>query len=240
MVNLMTLGHPDTGDNKNPWLPRMRVLNMALAGMPDYERVIWTWGWVLIDDPDQPLPKGISEFVGRQDAALKNVIARCMADDPANRPTLYQLLDLINRGIRMADGRGQTASRVRRPDTFNPPRFESDALIDRFYQEYFREPRVPHDPYAPYWEGGTPVPKDPFPRLKRRVPAAPGGLEAALAEAAQTELAPPPAMPGTWPSGQPLNMQYARAMDIRGLDAQGANQDENGEEMPIRKRARLR
>ncbi|KAI1762114.1 hypothetical protein GGR53DRAFT_502664 [Hypoxylon sp. FL1150] len=232
MLNLITLGHPDPGDAGGTWSPLPRRIDMAQVGAAADVRSISTWGWILLEDPGTKLDAGIGEFIARQDPALRNLVARCMADNPVHRPNLWQLAAIIDAGMRAADERGQNPiNEGRRINTLNTPRYEPDRVVDKFYDDYFRVPRIAPDPYAAFWEGGTPAPA-PGGAAARAAPVeggpAPVGPVSAV-PAAGDPAAPGGAsqlslMPGGWPTGTPLNMQVARAMDLSDMDFFGAAQ----------------
>lgn len=97
---------------------------------------------------------------------LRTLIARCMADDAEDRPSLEELLDTINQNIAQGDERANEAQRnweeqkrldptKEKPavDVKTPPAVEDNDLLVRFFREYFRELPVREDPYKDLWDG---------------------------------------------------------------------------------------
>ncbi|XXH02541.1 D-xylose reductase [Hypoxylon texense] len=170
MLNLLTLGHPES--EKLEWLPEVRTLDLADFGQPIRMMNVLTWGSVLIRNAQTP-HDFLGDFIDSYDIELRNLIARCMCDDAHNRPTLEALTRLIQRQIERVDARlldyvllDDGTDEV---DPEKPPYFESDRLLAKFYSDYFYEPLVTDDPYADYWSDGTPpgamvVPSPPPPR----------------------------------------------------------------------------
>ncbi|KAI1414549.1 hypothetical protein F5Y13DRAFT_158765 [Hypoxylon sp. FL1857] len=95
---------------------------------------------------------------------LRTLIARCMAHDAEDRPSLEELLNIINYSIAQGDAEAYEARMnwelekandptIQKPpvDIKRPPAAEDDDLLIRFFQEYFREPPVREDPYVDLW-----------------------------------------------------------------------------------------
>ncbi|KAI0169156.1 hypothetical protein GGR52DRAFT_510048 [Hypoxylon sp. FL1284] len=177
MLNILSLGHPDGSDGW-VWVPEMRKLNFADPRQPPDEREVLTWGSLLVGDlADGAKLAGGShrELLAAYDESLRAAIARCMCDSAADRPSLATLLDIIWTGILRFevnsfrtdfDPAQELADMV-------PPPVETDRLLDKFYADYFLEPRNAGDPYADYWarpapdgddgDGGGEAPQQPAP-----------------------------------------------------------------------------
>ncbi|KAI1451378.1 hypothetical protein F4805DRAFT_451668 [Annulohypoxylon moriforme] len=132
------------------WRPRVCGVPMPDGEIENLE----TWAPYLVGEPvyDEFKPYSLE---------LRSLIARCMADNPDERPTLDVLLDIIEDNIRRGD---EAAAEDRRrseedPDrerppvgVVDPPEVESDELLARWDREYILEPIVRDDPYADYWD----------------------------------------------------------------------------------------
>ncbi|KAI1377211.1 hypothetical protein F4677DRAFT_415627 [Hypoxylon crocopeplum] len=97
-------------------------------------------------------------------AELRNLIARCMADDRRDRPYLDELLYIVQQNIANVDAAAAEASRKWEEEKRNdpakqkppvdvkaPPAVEDDDLLRRFFQEYLRQPPIREDPYKDLW-----------------------------------------------------------------------------------------
>ncbi|KAI1767444.1 kinase-like domain-containing protein [Hypoxylon sp. FL1150] len=96
---------------------------------------------------------------------LRTLIARCMADRQEDRPSLQELLDIIQANIASGDAAAankrmqfeaarQVDPSIRIPpvNIKRPPPVEDDNLLQRFFREYLREPPLREDPYRDYWD----------------------------------------------------------------------------------------
>ncbi|KAI2623136.1 kinase-like domain-containing protein [Hypoxylon sp. NC1633] len=99
---------------------------------------------------------------------LRTLIARCMADNHRDRPSLDELLAIIQQNIANVDAAGWNAQQrwqqekavdptKQKPpiDVKRPPAAEDDDLLRRFFREYLRDPPVRDDPYRDYWNEQT-------------------------------------------------------------------------------------
>ncbi|KAI0135745.1 hypothetical protein F4814DRAFT_402398 [Daldinia grandis] len=150
MFNSLTLYYTDDED----WQPQVcRII------MPDGTgKDLNTWAPFLVGD-------AVYEEFTFYNADLRTLIARCMADDREDRPTLNELLTTIQESIarddatafeaeeRLQTERAEDPTRQRPPvDVARPPKVEDDALLSRFFQEYIRDPPARNDPYGGLWD----------------------------------------------------------------------------------------
>ncbi|KAI0837172.1 kinase-like protein [Hypoxylon sp. FL0890] len=152
MFNLLTLRHPVDGT----WGPLYRQFKQDIRDPPVVP--VSTWGWQLVEDDSAPL----EAFIQSYDYALRQLIARCMCDDPRNRPDLEELLWRIEYGIYNSD-RNFTPRRSQRADFDNYAArlgpldavqgIEPDSTIARFYKDHLHDPPIKPDPYASLWSG---------------------------------------------------------------------------------------
>ncbi|OTB06167.1 hypothetical protein M426DRAFT_9982 [Hypoxylon sp. CI-4A] len=116
--------------------------------MPDgTSQDLVTWAPFLVGEPVYDEFKAYS-------TELRTLIARCMADKQEDRPSLDELVDTIRAQIVKGDTEASALPHKARTvdDLKRPPPVESDELLHRFAQEYFREPPVREDPYREYWD----------------------------------------------------------------------------------------
>ncbi|KAL7625804.1 hypothetical protein AAE478_005027 [Parahypoxylon ruwenzoriense] len=153
MYNALTLYQ--VTDDDGDWAPQTCPIRM-----PDgTENNLVTWAPNLV---------GYDELVYDQfkvySEELRTLIARCMADDQENRPSLDELLETIQRNILAGDAAAVEARRrweeekEENPDkqkdpvdVKRPPAIEDDDLLGRFFQEYLRDPPARNDPYEEQW-----------------------------------------------------------------------------------------
>ncbi|KAI1661173.1 hypothetical protein F4813DRAFT_346649 [Daldinia decipiens] len=150
MFNALTLFHTDDED----WQPRI-----CHVIMPDgISKDLNTWAPFLVGDE-------VYEEFTYYSVDLRTLIARCMADDREDRPTLNELLTTIQTSIARDDAiafetervfqteRAADPTRQRLPvNVTRPPEVEDDALLSRFFQEYIRDPPSREDPYGEFWD----------------------------------------------------------------------------------------
>ncbi|KAI8958901.1 hypothetical protein F5Y11DRAFT_334724 [Daldinia sp. FL1419] len=141
MFNALSLYHTDDED----WQPRICTIQM-----PDGKsRDLSTWAPFLVGDQ-------VYEAFTHYGIDLRTLIARCMADDGEDRPTLDELLAIIQYSIARDDVQASEVSLVSQEppiDVSKPPAIETDALLQRFFREYFLEPQMRPDPYVEFWDG---------------------------------------------------------------------------------------
>ncbi|KAI1080422.1 hypothetical protein F5B20DRAFT_589492 [Whalleya microplaca] len=140
MFNALTLYHTDDED----WEPRVCPITM-----PDGEaKDLNTWAPFLVGANDM-----VYDQFKVYSIELRTLIARCMADDRRDRPSLHELLDTIERNIAAGDRAAYEARDEEKApvDVKVPPAVEDDDLLRRFFQEYLREPPNRQDPYRNYW-----------------------------------------------------------------------------------------
>ncbi|KAI0883235.1 uncharacterized protein GGS22DRAFT_37690 [Annulohypoxylon maeteangense] len=150
MFNILTFYFTDDPD----WQARDCEMQM-----PDGEmRVVRTWAPYLVGDP-------VYDEFKNYDIEMRTLIARCMADDPDDRPPLDELVDAIEYFIGQGDEAANEESRrleemraqnqePRPPpiDVKRAPDVESDELLKRWAREYINEPLMRQDPYADLWD----------------------------------------------------------------------------------------
>ncbi|KAI0442841.1 kinase-like domain-containing protein [Xylaria telfairii] len=112
-----------------------------------------TYGYTLLDDEYGP----VNPFYEDIDLQLRETIARCLAVNGAQRPTLRQLLALAVQNIGEGDRKAQEAGASQMPNDIYATRPkldepEPDALLDRFMRNYFYDAAPVQDPYGPYWD----------------------------------------------------------------------------------------
>lgn len=150
MYNALTLYFTEDED----WQPRVCQITMPNGTVRDLN----TWAPYLVGNPVYDEFKAYS-------IELRTLIARCMADDGQDRPTLDELLQIIQRAIARDDAaareeqakwneeKRKDPTKQKPPVGFKrPPAVEDDDLLLRFFREYFREPPVREDPYRDYWD----------------------------------------------------------------------------------------
>ncbi|KAI2472623.1 kinase-like protein [Annulohypoxylon bovei var. microspora] len=149
MFNLLTLKHPTPICD---WVAKQRRITIPPFHQP---KELWTWAWFLLPAEGEP---PIDKFYEAYDWDLRVLIARCMADDTAERPNLSELYYALELGIIMADRRV-----ARDPiafsyapggltyDPMTPPPSDGDDILRKFYIDYFRDPPIKVDPYARMW-----------------------------------------------------------------------------------------
>ncbi|OTA80878.1 hypothetical protein M434DRAFT_380722 [Hypoxylon sp. CO27-5] len=151
MFDLLTLRHPT---DIAYWKPQNREFK-RYSSDPAVPPML-TWGWMLLTSSETPL----EPFIQSYDIDLRLLIARCMAENPLDRPDLDQLLGEIQRGSGNAD-RNEPNRRDPRADSDNAAEgltawdvvqaVETDVVIQKFYNDYLRDaPNIP-DPYATLW-----------------------------------------------------------------------------------------
>lgn len=140
MLALMTRAHPD------------ETLFTGTERCQIHQRSIETYGWFVGRAPrDIPWGSAAPALYARYNQALRHMVARCMAADPADRPAPGPLLDAVRRSVAAGDA-AEAAGR-------SPPG-ESDADLAAFCRAFFYSPVGP--PYGdPEEAGGRFV----FPRL---------------------------------------------------------------------------
>ncbi|OTA64275.1 kinase-like protein [Hypoxylon sp. EC38] len=151
MFDLLTLHHPkDTAS----WKPQNREFK-RYSSDPAVPPML-TWGWMLLTSSETPL----EPFVQSYDIDLRLLIARCMAENPLDRPDLDQLLGEIQRGSGNAE-RNEPNRRDPRADSDNAAKgltawdvvqaVETDEVIQKFYNDHLRDAPNNADPYATLW-----------------------------------------------------------------------------------------
>ncbi|KAI0000098.1 hypothetical protein F4779DRAFT_604984 [Xylariaceae sp. FL0662B] len=140
MFNALTLYHTDDED----WEPRLCPVTLPDGTAMDLN----TWAPFLVGADDK-----VYDQFKVYSAELRILIARCMADDRKERPSLQELLDIIERNIAAGDRAAEEARNEKRTpvDVSVPPAVEDDDILRRFFQEYLREPPSRQDPYRDYW-----------------------------------------------------------------------------------------
>ncbi|KAI0006476.1 kinase-like domain-containing protein [Xylariaceae sp. FL0662B] len=155
MADLMLLAHP------------MGLLSQKRAvTMPDgssYE--LDTWGPYLVETEQKMAESAENPDLGRIDYSLRVLVARCLADSPKDRPSLEELLTLIQQGVEAGDRIAERNSSQDRNYPYywrtNPDWYrrrpkadeEDDVLLRRFSDHYFLNiPPYKPDIYAGYWE----------------------------------------------------------------------------------------
>ncbi|KAI1085535.1 kinase-like domain-containing protein [Whalleya microplaca] len=155
MVNLMTKSHPTINASE--------VRNVILHDNTPYQ--INTWAPYLVE----PSAKLAADNIANGDLAripynLRLAVALCMSDDAKERPSLDELLEIIQENIQRGDeaarrdrGAGEGA-RVAKPDDWYRTRLvnaddEDDELISKFARDYFlwSDP-YKNDIYEAYWD----------------------------------------------------------------------------------------
>ncbi|KAI0405768.1 kinase-like protein [Xylaria palmicola] len=149
-----------------PFSQRERKTREAAGGAAQFS----TYGWRLLESSDYV----IQEDWGRVDLELRELVAGCMAQEPAWRPDMGQLERLIE--SRMGELTAQAEHDRLHPDEnpFAPGedtpgeevyrrripmwRAEPDEFVERFYREYFWETWGDGDRYANYWDNRTLTP----------------------------------------------------------------------------------
>ncbi|KAI0483397.1 hypothetical protein GGR56DRAFT_241523 [Xylariaceae sp. FL0804] len=153
MFNLITLHH--FGDK-----PEARARSVSLPGGGRLD--LLTYGHHLIDEP--------SAWSG-VDRDLRVLVAGCLEDRQARRPPLERLLERVVAGVKAADARAAAAkaagggaktagqqgfsfaAMMRMPHNSRPADgVEDDALIERFFRNYFRDAPPNMDPYDGLWQ----------------------------------------------------------------------------------------
>ncbi|KAI1772884.1 hypothetical protein F4818DRAFT_443765 [Hypoxylon cercidicola] len=151
MYNSLTLYYTDDED----WQPE--VCPIAMPDGTAYN--LNTWAPFLVGDD-----ASVYEDFRSYSTELRTLIARCMADRQEERPSLHELLDLIQANIARGDATAANAqmqfeaekqldpTKQKPPvDIKRPPPIEDDDLLQRFFREYLREPAMREDPYSDYW-----------------------------------------------------------------------------------------
>ncbi|KAI1406022.1 hypothetical protein F4819DRAFT_442562 [Hypoxylon fuscum] len=154
MYNAVT-GHTTIDDE---WKPRVCPITMPDGTARDLN----TWAPFLVGEEHT-----IEDHFKRHSIELRTLIARCMADQREDRPSLAQLLEEIQENILRGDVRAYEAqvafndARLVNPtlqkppvDVSRPPHVEDDDLLRRFFFEYLREPPVVPDIFQDLWEEG--------------------------------------------------------------------------------------
>ncbi|OTB17439.1 hypothetical protein K445DRAFT_10143 [Daldinia sp. EC12] len=105
MMNLLTLAHPQ----HRKWEARVRSYPAPTERDPNYRQRFVTWGWFLLDDEEHhPSP-----FITSFDPELRLLIARCLETYGPRRPTLEELLVVIERNITVLDTRHRELAEAR-------------------------------------------------------------------------------------------------------------------------------
>ncbi|KAI0380726.1 hypothetical protein F5Y04DRAFT_256594 [Hypomontagnella monticulosa] len=149
MFNALTLYFTDDEE----WQPKICQVTMPDGATKDLN----TWAPFLVGD-------GVYTDFERYSIELRTLIARCMADRGEDRPSLEELLNIIQGNIARGDIAADEAQRKweeekaedptkQRPpvDVKRPPDVEDNELILRFFREYLREPPTRMDPYEDHW-----------------------------------------------------------------------------------------
>ncbi|KAI5859501.1 hypothetical protein GGS23DRAFT_616193 [Durotheca rogersii] len=153
MYNALTLYQvvADDGD----WAPRACPITMPDGSAKN----LVTWAPFLVGREELVY----DEFKAYGDD-LRTLIARCMADEPEDRPGLQELLDTTTKNIAAGDRiaaaaqegwerqkEGYPGRREGPVDVSRPPEVEDDDLVRRFFREYLNDPPARGDPYRDYW-----------------------------------------------------------------------------------------
>ncbi|KAI1214611.1 uncharacterized protein F4807DRAFT_403970 [Annulohypoxylon truncatum] len=149
MFNTMTFYFTDDPD----WKPR----DCVVQGEGDHYEIVNTWAPYLV---------GFSVYAEFQkyEIELRSLVARCMADNPADRPTLGELIETIEENMRRGDEDADEEfrrweeirridPRAQKPpvDVRRPPAAETNDLLKRWAQEYIYQPINRQDPYEDLW-----------------------------------------------------------------------------------------
>ncbi|KAI1378571.1 kinase-like domain-containing protein [Hypoxylon crocopeplum] len=167
MFNLLTSCQPYS----ESWVPRNRMLKMRDGTL----KMVMTWGWWFIEDPEFTM----FPIYTMNTLDLRHLVARCMADMPEDRPSIEELLFLIDKGIVESDERVLAAEMTiarnggvvppgsgiptGRDTVFYPQEIEREEILTKFYNDLFRSPPVRPDPYYHLWNVITPTPEPPPP-----------------------------------------------------------------------------
>lgn len=152
MYNSLTLYWTDDDE----WEPQVCPITM-----PDRtSKNLNTWAPGLVGHANL-----VHERNKRYSVELRTLIARCMADEQEDRPSLQELLYIIQVNIARGDMAAANAQMqfeaarqqnptIQKPpiDIKRPPPIEDNDLLGRFFQEYLRDPPVREDPYKGYWD----------------------------------------------------------------------------------------
>ncbi|KAI0471773.1 kinase-like domain-containing protein [Xylariaceae sp. FL0804] len=119
-------------------------------------RYLTTYGFHLVGPyqgtGNAPEPQ-VDERFRNYDRNLRLLIARCLADDPDDRPDLHELIWEVEEGFTVTDDMASEASAgpfdIQRPQ---PVETEHDDLLWKFYQDYFFNAPNITDPYAGEWD----------------------------------------------------------------------------------------
>ncbi|KAI2464868.1 hypothetical protein F4781DRAFT_50856 [Annulohypoxylon bovei var. microspora] len=150
MYNALTLYFTDDED----WQPQVCQVMMPNG----QSRAVSTWAPFLVGNQ-------VYDDFRAYSVELRSLVARCMADNRRDRPSLDELLNVIQRNIRRGDLDAEEAKNrweeekaadpdKQKPpvDIKRPPRVEDDALLLRFFREYIRDPPRRDDPYEDLWD----------------------------------------------------------------------------------------
>lgn len=145
MFNALTLYFTDDED----WQPKICSITMPDGTAKDLN----TWAPFLVGG------EAYDDFQ-HYSIELRTLIARCMADRREDRPSLEELLQIVQLNITRGDAAADEERRKweeekaadptkQRPpvDLKKAPDIEDDDLIQRFFREYLREPPTREDPY---------------------------------------------------------------------------------------------
>ncbi|OTB04398.1 hypothetical protein M426DRAFT_11545 [Hypoxylon sp. CI-4A] len=194
MSDLVWVRHPQEGT----WEPQEHVIP-KLDDDGNYKQVrMMTYGSHLLPPPtnkawsEMYFDEGLVRSYPRN---LRALIARCLAVNPGDRPSLVELENIVVGCITAIEEEAERlteeghvtpdrgAEMVWEDKTFYsldfliPPPFEYNALIEKFYVDHFLDAPEKGDPYESDWSKETPPPggAPPVPPVPPAPPAPPAG-----------------------------------------------------------------